>query len=117
MVRPRPIASARGVPRSGFYRNCYWRHLEIVDLLAGMEAMHNWESKALDGTPREPNLAMFKNAGALLDVPQFKATLALAIFNCADAIDHADPKPTTTTSRPGASIVRGAQAVEEVGKF
>jgi hypothetical protein len=31
---------------------------EIADLLAGMEAMHIWESKAFDWTLREPNLAM-----------------------------------------------------------
>ena len=46
---------------------------EIADLLAGMEAMHKWESKIFDWNPREPNLAI------KLESPHGGLTVDLAI--------------------------------------
>lgn len=41
---------------------------EIADLLAGMEAMHKWETKFFDWKPREPNLAMRLSGSLTVEV-------------------------------------------------
>ena len=41
---------------------------EIADLLAGMEAMHKWESKSFDWNPREPNLSVKLEGGLTVQV-------------------------------------------------